>query len=141
MLRTGVLLLRTAAVGRLPLRARAGRGSMLSLPRNGTFETNPRSTTAGTIVFLPVKEPGYARAIERLAARRPLAQSQPDQTGDTVVSARSDQPGDGYRRILCRCRRPVRSCRHFPDRGLLCRYHGAVSLDREQLRVVSGVRR
>src|SRR6266567_4670774 len=119
----------------------AGRGSRPRLLSPGTFETSPRSTTVGTIVFLPVKEPVYARAIERLAARRPRAQTQPDQTGDTLVSARSDQPGDGYRFILCHRRRPVRGRRHFPDCGLLCRHLGAVSLDRNQLRAVSGVRR
>src|SRR6266700_7151480 len=122
MLRVGVLLLRTAAVGGLCLSAQERGEAACCRCRalSGTFETSPRSTTAGTIVFLPVKEPGYARAIERLAARRPRAQTQPDQTGGTLVSARSDQPGDGYRFILCHRRRPIRGGRHFPDRGLPC---------------------
>ena len=68
-------------------------------------------------------------------------EAQPGQAGDAVLSARPHQSGDWHGHLLCHRRGAVRRRRHFPDRGLLRRHHCAVSLGRNQLRPVSGVRR
>src|SRR6202795_4397023 len=98
----------------------AKRGEAALQPR-GTFETNPRSTTTGTIDVAAVEE-RYARAIEQLAAHGAPAKTQPDQAGDTIVSARSNQPGDRHRHILCRRCRALCSRGRLSCRGLSCRY-------------------
>ena len=72
---------------------------------------------------------GHARAIERLAARRAGAETEPGQTGDAILSARPHQPGHRHRHILRGRRRAVCRRRHFPDRGAAGRRHRAVSLD------------
>ena len=48
---------------------------------------------------------GHARAFEQPAARRHGIEAQPDQTGDAVLCARPDQPGDGNHHLLRRSRR------------------------------------
>jgi hypothetical protein len=77
------------------------------LPKSGTFETSPRSTTAETI-GPAAGGSGYARAIERPAAHWPGAQAWPGQIGDAVVSPRSNQSGDGNCHLVCRRCRALR---------------------------------
>src|SRR5450759_4872722 len=88
-----------------------------------------------------MKESGHARTVERLAADRAGAQDQTDQIGHAFLPARPRGAGPRHRRILCRCRRALCRRRNFPNRSLPGRRHRVVSLDRDELRTVSGLRR
>ena len=91
---------------------RARDAALRNLRNLSTFISRQRRSAS-----LRWRNDGHARALERLAAHRAGAQTEPDQTGDPVVPARPHQPGDGHRHILCRRRRAVCRRRHFPDRG------------------------
>jgi len=61
--------------------------------RNQNIKTDRRQATRDAF-RLCVEDFGYARASSLLATG--LDSTQPDQVGDAIVSARSDQPGDRY---------------------------------------------
>ena len=113
----GTLHLFRSARSPSPLPASAGRGATAVAQHHGTFKTSPRSFLAGRSASLRWRNDGHARALERIAAHRAGAQTEPGQTGDAVLSARPHQPGDRHRHLLCGRHRAVCRRRHFPDRG------------------------